>query len=103
MTVYITDMARYEVEQAYEWLAKRSLYAATKWKAGLLLSITKLERLAKSCPLAPEAHVLGFELRQLIHGKRRGRYRILFEIRSDEVYVLRVRHGAQDLLEKVEW
>lgn len=88
MDVFITEMAAYEIERAYEWLAQRSLLAANRWKSRLLLSISKLERLAKSCPMAPEAAIAGFELRQLIHGKRLGKYRILFEIRDNKVYVL---------------
>ena len=35
------------------------------------------------------------EARELLYGKRRGVYRILFEIRNNVVHVLRVRHSAQ--------
>jgi plasmid stabilization system protein ParE len=50
------------------------------------------------CRLAPEAEFYPGQLRQLLYGKRRGIYRILFEVQGDTVYVLRVRHGSQALL-----
>jgi plasmid stabilization system protein ParE len=42
------------------------------------------------------------ELRQLLYGKRRGVYRILFEVRDNNVFILRVRHSAQALLDPNE-
>jgi plasmid stabilization system protein ParE len=48
--------------------------------------------------LAPECRWYPAELRQLLYGKRRGVYRILFEIRGAIVYIVRVRHSAQALL-----
>ena len=34
----------------------------------------------------------------MFYGKRRNTYRILFEVRGNVVYILRVRHGRQDFL-----
>lgn len=34
-------------------------------------------------------------IRYLLHGKKHGQYRIVFEIRGKTVYVLVVRHTAQ--------
>jgi hypothetical protein len=49
-------------------------------------------------PLADEAADLGLELRQLLFGRRRGVYRILFTIDGQTVTIHRVRHAAQDRL-----
>jgi hypothetical protein len=58
-----------------------------------------LEQNLARCPLAPENDWhLGGKLRHLLFGKRRGMYRIHFEIRGNVVYILRVPHNAQDLL-----
>ena len=35
------------------------------------------------------------EIRQLIYGKSRNKYRILFTVREDTVFVLHVRHSSQ--------
>ena len=47
------------------------------------------------CALAPENDALTEEIRQLIYGKSRNKYRILFTIREDIVFVLHVRHRSQ--------
>ncbi len=42
------------------------------------------------CPIDPDSEVYGAEVRVLLHGKRRGVYRVLFVIRADTVS-----YGAQ--------
>jgi plasmid stabilization system protein ParE len=96
--VEITATALAEVQEAYAWLAGRSSAAAGRWRAALLEAVDSLERFPERCPLAPESDHLGREIPQLLHGKRRGVYRILFEIRGRTVYVLRVRHGSRPFL-----
>ncbi len=46
---------------------------------------------------APESEWYPGILERLV-GKKRSIYRILFEIRGDTVYILRVRYGGQNLL-----
>ncbi len=47
------------------------------------------------CPIDPDSDVYGAEVCVLLHGRRRGVYRILFTIRTDIVHVLTVRHSTQ--------
>jgi plasmid stabilization system protein ParE len=96
--VEIARRAAREIEDQYQWLAERSQAAAGQLRDSLLAAIRSLEENPERCPEAPEAEWYGPGLRQLLHGKRRGIYRILFEIRGDVVVVLRVRHSAQELL-----
>ena|SRR5688572_16982711 len=96
--VVTTLLALADMESAYEWIAERSPLNAERWKQRLLKTIDSLELFPARCGLAPEAQLLGREIRQLLFGKRRGIYRILFEIRDDEVVVLRIRHGAMKFL-----
>jgi plasmid stabilization system protein ParE len=96
--IEIARRAAREIENQYHWLARRSQAAAGKLRDSLLDAISSLEEDPERCPEAPEAKWYGPGLRQLLHGKRRIMYRILFEIRGDVVVVLRVRHSAQDLL-----
>ncbi len=56
------------------------------------------ERNPLCCQLAPESAFFKEEIRQLIYGK----YRILFTVEGETVFVLRVRHGAQDYLKPEE-
>ncbi|MBL8188125.1 MAG: type II toxin-antitoxin system RelE/ParE family toxin [Acidobacteria bacterium] len=53
-----------------------------------------MENSPARCPLAPESETHGQEIRHLIFDK----YRILFIIDDETVYVLRVRHQAQEVL-----
>jgi len=41
----------------------------------------------------------GFPIREALHGKRRGAYRILYTVEGEVITVLAVRHSAQDELE----
>ena len=96
--VVISDKASAEVEEAYDWLALRAPAAAQKWKLGLLDAIARLETLPNVCSVAPESTYFGREVRQLLYGKGRHKYRVLFEVRDAKVIVLRVRHSSQRFL-----
>jgi len=98
-SVRITARALLEIDEALGWLAERSRPAAARWHEGLMDAIQSLEDKPERCGLAPESEWYPGNLRQLLYGKRRGVYRILFEVRGNTVYVLRIRHGAQALLE----
>jgi plasmid stabilization system protein ParE len=101
--VVVTETAHEEVVRAYGWLAERNEIAAEKWQAALLEAIDKLAQHPQRFPLAPESNWYPGDLRQLLIGKRRGTYRILFEVVGKTVYVVRVRHSAQDLLTPEQW
>jgi plasmid stabilization system protein ParE len=71
---------------------------ANRWVGRLMKVIGTLSKLPERCPFAAEADDLGIELRELLFGKRRGTYRILFRIEGTSVIVLRIRPAAQDTL-----
>ena len=96
--VQITDTAWAEIDEAYDWLARRAPAAAARWKDSLLIAIDTLEAFPMRCSIAPESEYFGREVRQLLYGKRQHKYRVLFEIRDKMVVVLRVRHGARRFL-----
>src|SRR5688572_26613184 len=100
--VHITARALREIDGALDWLAERSRAVAVRWHERLMQAVRSLENNPERCALAPESEWYPGEVRQLLHGKGRGVYRILFEVRGDTVYILRVRHSAQALLEQDE-
>jgi len=71
---------------------------AEKWLTRLFRTIASLTGLPARCPVIAEAKELGFPARQLLYGKGRGMYRIIFHIREDEqhVRVLRLWHASRD-------
>jgi plasmid stabilization system protein ParE len=101
-SVRITARALREIDEALAWLSARSRAAAEQWHERLLQAVRSLEDNPERCGPAPESEWYPAEIRQLLHGKKRGIYRILFAIRGDTVYILRVRHSAQALLEPGE-
>ncbi|MDJ0734584.1 MAG: type II toxin-antitoxin system RelE/ParE family toxin [Nostocaceae cyanobacterium] len=58
-------------------------------------TIATLQEKPRRCALAPENDVFTEEIRQLIYGKSRSKYRILFTTRENTVFVLHVRHSSQ--------
>lgn len=98
--VVVTPTARAEAMDAYRWYAKRSPAAARKWRAGPALVIQGLSDDPERQPVSDEdSEVLGCQTRLLFHGRRRGVFRILFTIKEGDVWILRVRHGAQGPIE----
>ena len=95
--VRFTNRALADVDTSLAWLSSRSAPAA-RWRAGLLARVAALEQSPDRCPLADEAADLGLDLRELLYGRRRGVYRILFTIDGSVVHIHCVRHAAQDRL-----
>ena len=87
--------AEAEAEEAFRWFYEQSPEAAVRWYHGLREAIQSLAEHPHRCPVAPEAEGFSEEVRQLLYGKRRGIYRILFLIRGHTVHVIGVRHGAR--------
>jgi plasmid stabilization system protein ParE len=96
--VHITAKALREIDEALEWYAVRSLRTAVRWYVNLMEAVRSLGDNPERFELAPENEWYAGELRHMLYGKKRGTYRILFEIRGDTVYILRVRHCAQDFV-----
>jgi plasmid stabilization system protein ParE len=99
--VDVTGPAAVEIFEAAEFIARFSPDAADRWLAGLERSLRSLETMPRRCGLAPESEELEQELRQLIYGRRRNAYRIIFRVvEPDMVEVISVRHGARDIMRR---
>jgi len=96
--VVFHPQAQADIKAAATWLARTNPAAAVRWRRGVLSIIEKLETNPALYPAADEATDLGLELRELLYGRRRTIYRVLFTIDGQTVNVLRVRHAAQDRL-----
>ncbi len=58
--------------------------------------MTKLTTMPERHPVAEdESQQLGITIRQMLYGRRRGLYRILFSVAGDTVTLHYVRHSAQ--------
>jgi plasmid stabilization system protein ParE len=99
--VILFERAERDILEAFGYIYEHAPDAAVRWYQRLKVDIQSLSETPARCSKAPESRMLGFELRQLIFGKRSGRYRIIFRIleESKEVHVLAIRHGARKPLD----
>ena len=95
--VQLTAKAERDVDQILHWFHEQHATAAGgRWLMQILSTIDTLEKHPERCGLAAEAEELGLELRELLFGKRHGKYRILFIVRKNVVSILHIRHTARD-------
>jgi plasmid stabilization system protein ParE len=94
--VQIADKALADVEGVLTWFRdQEATEAGGRWFNALWKAVDTLETRPERCSLAAEAEDIGREIRELLFGRRRGQYRILFEIRGRTVHILRVWHSAR--------
>jgi plasmid stabilization system protein ParE len=95
--VVIEPTAEREIRAAVRWITEhQSPTVAAKWYNGLLRKMDSLKTHPTRCPLAAENDRFPEDIRELLYGRRRNKYRIIFTIRDDTVLVLYVHHGARD-------
>jgi len=107
LQVEITPIAEAQIEKAYSWYREQNPEFADRWFRGLMNTIATLQEKPRRCSLAVEHEIFPEEVHQLLYGKSKNVYRVLFTIRDTTVYVLYVRHSAQapltvDDLEQLE-
>jgi plasmid stabilization system protein ParE len=92
--------AEREIRAAVRWIEvqSKSPAKALRWARSLRAKIDTLKARPERCPIDPDSDAYGEEVRVLLHGRRHGKYRILFAIRGDTVHVLTVRHSARQSL-----
>ncbi len=94
--VVVTARARADAVEVFRWLAERSPEAAGRWYAGLEKAIARLEQHPERHPVAEEeSERLGIGLRQMLYGRCRGIYHVLFSVEGDAVILHYVRHSAR--------
>ena len=100
-TVVFQRRADADVRNEIAWQeATLGLRAADRWRTGFLsFVIGALEADPHRYQRADEAGELGVDLRELLHGRRRQVFRVLFTIDGETVNVLRVRHSTRDRLQ----
>ncbi len=99
--VRLTEKAERDVAEVLAWFRQQSaVEAGGKWLSRLMGLLEKLETMPQRCAIAAEAEEVGMEIRELHFGKRRGTYRLLFQIQGPVVYILRVWHSARDAVSR---
>jgi plasmid stabilization system protein ParE len=101
--IEISSVVEAEADSAFLRLSQVvSPAKASQWYSGLLQAIESLSQMPKRCPLARENEYFSQEIRQLLYGRGRNSYRILFTIVEGQdmstVRILHIRYASQRTL-----
>ena len=101
--IEISSIAEAEADGAFLRLSQiSSSVKASQWYAGLLEVIASLSQMPKRCPLARENEHFSQEIRQLLYGRGRNSYRVIFTILEGQnistVRILHIRHAYQQTI-----
>jgi len=98
--VVVTARARADALEAFAWLAERSPEAAERWYLSLQEAIAELSTMPERNPVAEEeSKLLSVTMRQMLYGRRRGTYRLLFTIEAEVVTLHYVQHAMRGSIE----
>lgn len=93
--ILIQPTAFQEIESSYRWMCDNiTPDVANSWYYELQDAFQSLQKFPKRCPIAPEAAIIGREIRQLWVGKQK-KYRVLFVVEAEIIAILHVRHSHQ--------
>jgi len=96
----LSSVAKAEADAAFLSFAQYTTpERAQEWFQGLIKAIVSLKTMPRRCPVARESTFFSQEVRQLLYGKGKHSYRILFTVLEEQpaptVRVLHIRNVAQ--------
>lgn len=89
--VNLTQHAQEDLEHIFYYIAADSISNASSFIIELEKKVYSLEHLPYRNPFIPENEYFGTEYRHLIFKK----YRIIYRVSEDTVFILRIIHGAK--------
>lgn len=95
--VLLTDKAEADIDAVLRWFhEQRATDAGGRWLASLHAKLTTLESHPERCSLTEEVRHLDLEIRELLFGRKRFKYRLIFRVVGKTVQILRVWHSSRD-------
>jgi plasmid stabilization system protein ParE len=89
--IYLSRNAQNDLEHIFFYIASDNINNAKKFILELEEKIYSLDTSPERCPLIPENIFFCTDYRHLIHKK----YRTIYRIDNNSVYILRVVHGSK--------
>lgn len=96
--VQIMPSAKADVFEIRAWLSEYDVELADAWLWECSKAITSLREFPNRCKISDESDAFDVEVRELLFGKRKNVYRILFAVSGKRVNVLRIRSTKQQRL-----
>jgi plasmid stabilization system protein ParE len=101
--IEISSIAEAEADGAFLQLSQvTSPVKTSQWYSGLMQAIESLSQMPRRCSLARENEYFSQEIRQLLYGRGRNLYRVLFTILEGQdmstVRILHIRHASQQTI-----
>ena len=101
--VDLSSVAKAEADAAFLNFSRyATVEKAQSWYQGLIKAISSLQTMPRRCAIARENDFFSQEIRQLIYGKGKHTYRILFtvleELAQPTVRILHIRNASQQTL-----
>ena len=94
--ILLTERFSLHLMEMGDYIAQDNLQRAASWVTEIEKRVMKLDQFPEAHPFARENDNHDVELRQLVFGRGRNKYRIIFTVQEKEVVVLDIRHTAQD-------
>lgn len=88
--IHLTHNAQIDLEHIFFYIASDNVNNAKNFILELEEKIYSLDISPERCPYIPENIFFGTHYRHLIHKK----YRAIYKISNNSIYILRVVHGA---------
>ena len=94
--VILTVAAEAELLHSFRYLRRTSSPAiAADWLRRILAAVRSLDMMPERCGRAAEAETTGEDARELLFGRRRSTFRIVFVIRNGVVYIRHIRRASR--------
>jgi plasmid stabilization system protein ParE len=94
LRVVLSVRAHDQIEEAVAWLSEH-FAEADKWHSQLNAAIAELGPHPERYPLANDEELADLNIREMIFGRRRRAYRVLYRIEEQVVRILDVRHHSR--------
>jgi len=96
--IEFSQRSQRDLEEIIVYIRNDSPENAKNWRLKLAEKLSSLTTQPEACGFAIENEYASGEVRQLLFG----RYRVLFTIRDQTVYILTIRHSAREKMKKDE-
>ena len=94
--VFLTERFARHLQEMGDYIAADNPRRAVTWIQEVESKVMKLDCFPEAHPYARENDNHDIELRQLVFGKGRYKYRVIFTIKESEVIVLDIRHASRE-------